>query len=90
MLLCIIVGGIMSKVDNILDKMSGDRIPQFLFIGGELVMSLPQGEFIYFPRGLPHMYLRKEELKMLLEANQDREGKVYGAGNIYMPKPKAP
>ena len=69
----IIVAGIMNRVDNILDAVSGDRVPQFLFIDGELVLLLPQGEFIYFPRGLPHMYLGKEELKRLLEANQNKK-----------------
>lgn len=78
----------MNKIDNILDRISGDRIPQFLFIGGELVMPLPQGEFIYFPRGFPHMYLNKEELKTLLEVNQNREGKIYCTNDIYMPRQK--
>ena len=87
MLLCIIVGGIMTKdrVDNVLEKLNRDRVPQFMIVGGELIMPLPQGEFIYFPRGLPHMYLNEEELRVILECNQ---GKVYGAGNIRMPKQK--
>ena len=50
-------------------EIKNKKIPQLLYIGGELLLSLPEGEFLYFPRNGPHMYLDADDVKHMVRMN---------------------
>lgn len=80
----------MSKLafERITDRIDSNNAPQFIFLDGELLMPMPNGEFLFFPRGYSsHVYLSKEDTKELLRRHcGDENSKLYAAGNIMMPK----
>lgn len=52
-------------------EIKNKEVPQLLWIGGELLLSLPSGEFLYFPRNGPHMYLDADDVKCMVRMNKE-------------------
>ena len=72
------------RVEKFLELVcGGDTYPQYIFLNEELMMPLPTGDFIYFPRYGTHAYLSKEDFAELLK---EYEGRIFMAGNILKPR----
>lgn len=71
------------RVQKFLELVCGDSHPQYIFLNDELMMPLPTGDFIYFPRYGTHAYLSKDDFAELL---REYEGRIFMAGNILKPR----
>lgn len=77
----------MINVKALEDKLDKDSIPQFLFLDNELIITLPDRTFLYFPRdGLTYRYITREDLFNMIEYRQT--SRMFACGNVYLPKPK--
>lgn len=68
------------------DSLLGKSYPQFIYIDGELVMPLPDGNFLYFSYGDRHRYLNRSQMETLLRMNMDKDKKILKAGSIVLQK----
>ena len=68
-----------SRVQKFLKLVCGDSRPQYIYLNNELMIPLPGGEFIYYPRNGTHAYLSREDFAELL---REYEGRIFMAGRI--------
>lgn len=68
-----------SRVQKFLKLVCGDNCPQYIYLNNELMIPLPGGEFIYYPRNGTHAYLSREDFAELL---REYEGRIFMAGRI--------
>ena len=71
------------RVQKFLELVCGNSYPQYIYLNEELMIPLPGGEFIYFPRYGTHAYLSKEDFAELL---REYEGRIFMAGSILRPR----